>query len=335
MRLHWDQCTSLLLLDETNTRPPPCGSDEVVVAVRYSGICGTDLHILEHEFPVDATLDCLGHEVAGIVYEKGASVDHVAVGDPVVVDPNHECGDCNYCKKGKPHFCARLRPVGVSRPGGWQSHILIKGDKVFPVGSDLPLQAAVLAEPLSCVLHGFRRLGALETDARVLILGAGIIGILWALLFREDDSLPNGRVVIVDNDGERRRTAQRLGFQAQEEWKEPIDVLIDCTGVPAAIEHHIGLLDKGGKLLIFGCCPRDRKITLSPFDLYNKEITLLTSKLNPHVFPQTIDLLRRLYLSREEVFSNMGLMYFSLPEFRRALETLNQKGCTKAVFRLE
>nr|MCU0909255.1 alcohol dehydrogenase catalytic domain-containing protein [Paracoccaceae bacterium] len=163
---------------ETLPDPAP-GPGEVVIAVRASGICHTDVEILRGNYGASAFPLVPGHEFAGEVVALGSGVASVAVGDRVVVDPNIGCGVCPACLRGRLNLCERLGACGVSRNGGFAAFCAVPADRLVAAG-DLPWPVAALAEPLGCVLNGLSPMAGRDCG-RALVFGAGPIGLLMAL----------------------------------------------------------------------------------------------------------------------------------------------------------
>ena len=146
----------------TNLPDPKPGADEVVVDVRASGICHTDIEVLRGNYGTSAFPLVPGHEYAGEVSAVGADVTRVSVGDRVVVDPNIECGTCRACQRGWAHMCETLGAYGVTQNGGFADRSVVKASAVHSIG-EMPFEIAALAEPLGCVLNG---LEAAQSDPR-------------------------------------------------------------------------------------------------------------------------------------------------------------------------
>jgi len=159
---------------------PEPGPGEVRVRVEACGLCGTDLHLIAGGLTPGHTP---GHEIAGRVDALGAGVAGVAVGDRVAVEPLLTCGTCEPCRSGRDSICPQLRLLGVHVAGGFAEHVIVPARRLFPVPPDLDPRLAALAEPVAVVVHGLRR-GGFAAHQRVLVLGAGAIGLLTVLAAR-------------------------------------------------------------------------------------------------------------------------------------------------------
>lgn len=333
----------------TTPIPHVSSSNEVLVKVAFSGVCGTDIHIIAGEFPSSKCV-ILGHEFAGVVSEVGASVKGISLGDRVVINPNTNCGRCSFCTKGQPHFCKTggiSSTIGIWRNGGWSQYCRVPAETVHIVPPQVTLRQAALCEPYSCILHGFDMLMPLATSSDILICGAGIIGLLWSCLLH----FHGYRKVTVSEVSERRRSLAGgldLGYlvvhpevlvhnckEAQhcgnDKWG--FDAVIDCTGAPAAIEQAIKWLHSGGKMLVFGCCPKNSSIKIDPHEVYAKELKIIGSLINPFTFPGAIQLVKDMaenYLNYEK----LGISVFNLPSYQSALDALSRSEISKAVFEM-
>src|SRR5438876_722129 len=129
--------------------------DDVLLAVRAAGICGTDVHILAVPPGHPATPGVImGHEYTADVVATGDRVDHVAPGDRIVVDPSIWCGSCPYCQMGLTNLCDRMTGIGIFRHGGFAPLSVVPARAVYRISSDVASEIAALAEPLADVLNG-------------------------------------------------------------------------------------------------------------------------------------------------------------------------------------
>ena len=152
---------------------PELKEDGVKIAVKYCGVCGTDVHKFHGQcgsHPMKPPVP-LGHEVSGVVVETGKHVTHFKVGDRVVADPNWGCGACFFCKNNMPHMCENGK--GVVK--GFAQYICPPESNVYHIPDHLSLREAALAEPLSCCLHGMDLLDVKLGDV-VVVIGMGMIG---------------------------------------------------------------------------------------------------------------------------------------------------------------
>jgi threonine dehydrogenase-like Zn-dependent dehydrogenase len=161
---------------------PEPQSGEVRVRVLACGICGSDLHF--HHAGLWAPGAVPGHEMAGEVDALGDGVRGLAKGDRIAIEPLHSCGSCAECRAGQPVRCPELQIHGIHRAGGLAEFVCVQASRAFPIPADLDPRLAALTEPMAVVVHGLRR-GGLQSGQRVLVLGAGTVGLVAALAARE------------------------------------------------------------------------------------------------------------------------------------------------------
>jgi L-iditol 2-dehydrogenase len=196
-----------LELREVELREP--GAGEVVIRVRYAGLCGTDIHIRDDHFQSYPPV-ILGHEYTGTVERLGEGVDPTLLGKRVVVEPHAAaCLVCFLCRGGNPEICASKRSPGWGIHGAFASHVVVPAWPIHRVPDHLPDEVAVLAEPMAVVVTALRRVQLAAGDV-VLIVGPGPVGLLAALAARA--SAAADVVVAGRSEGARLETARQLGF---------------------------------------------------------------------------------------------------------------------------
>jgi (R,R)-butanediol dehydrogenase/meso-butanediol dehydrogenase/diacetyl reductase len=213
---------ALLLIDrdrfEWATLPEPePATDEVVVRALYTGLCGTDLHIVEGSHPRARFPLAIGHEIVARP-EAGRFA-----GRPVVVDPLLPCGTCPACVGGAQNACASLRLVGIDRHGAMAGRIVVAESRLHPVADGIPLDAAPLAEPLAVAVHAVGRVPGLA-GRLAIVIGAGPVGLLVGHVARR----AGARVLLSERAPARRSTAASLGFELLD-LEAPIDHLEALT----------------------------------------------------------------------------------------------------------
>jgi 2-desacetyl-2-hydroxyethyl bacteriochlorophyllide A dehydrogenase len=276
---------------------PSPGPDEVVVQVGACGICGTDIHIIDGEFPPTVYPIVIGHEFGGEVVAVGKDVEGFAVGDRVGVDPTLNCGACYYCQRGMGNLCERWNAVGVGHhPGGFAEFVAVPERVVYPLPEGMSMKAAALIEPVSCVVRGFHRLQP-QTGESYLIYGAGPMGLLNAQVARYNGA---STVALIDiNPSRLERAKQEFGFEhvatSLDELRDlaprGFDNVIEATGVTKVAERAIDAVKRRGKLLLFGVCPPGEKASYDAFKIYNEEITILGSMAVLNSYGPAIDII--------------------------------------------
>ncbi|HEY0453788.1 zinc-dependent alcohol dehydrogenase family protein [Actinophytocola sp.] len=278
---------SIRVGDVPDPKPEP---RHVVVKVGACGICGTDLHIADGHFPPTPYPIVPGHEFAGEIVQLGADVSGWSVGDRVAVDPSLFCGYCGPCRDGHGNLCENWGATGDTVSGAFAEYVAVPSANCYRMPDDLSWQQGALVEPLSCAVHGVRRIGV-EAGERFLVIGAGTMGLLMQQLLQNAGAV----VTVVDRDTSRLGRATDLGARAvagdvTELDGERFDAAVDATGAAPAIEAAFDSLRRGGRLLVFGVAPAEARIALSPFRIYNDEITVVGSMAVLHSFGRALDL---------------------------------------------
>lgn len=312
---------------ETVKDPTP-DRDEVVVKVLGCGICGTDLHILHEGLPTVRFPLIPGHEPWGEIVEVGAGNTPLRVGDRVAIDPSLHCGVCSRCQQGRGNLCERWGAIGATRSGAWSQFVAAPGKNIHVLGGDFPGDCAPIIEPVACALRGIVQLKP-QLDRPALIFGAGTMGILLALLL---DLQGVGPLTVVEMNENRLRIARQFlpatVIRPDELGDLRMDLVVDATGNPSAIETALQHVGHGGTMLMFGVAPPGATLKLSPFDIYEREITVVGSKAILNTFAPAIETVRR----HASLFRPlMSLSVFSLEHFEEALAALQSGSEIKIV----
>ena len=271
---------------------PKPGPGQIVVKVEACGICGTDLHIVDGEFPPTPYPITPGHEFAGTVVASLADARmDLPVGTRVAVDPSLYCSYCRRCRSGRDNLCENWAAIGDTVNGAFAEYVAVPAVNAHRLPGDLDGQLGAMVEPLACAVHGMRRLGPVFGDT-VVLTGAGTMGLLLLQLLLHAGA---GPVTVVDRVADRLAVARKLGAAQVAAATSALEgerfaIAVDATGVPAVIDAAAGLLDRGGRLLVFGVSPAEATITLSPFRVYNDEITVTGSMAILRSFGPAVDL---------------------------------------------
>ena len=277
---------------------PKPEAGQVTVRVEASGLCGTDLHIYKGEFLSSYPI-IPGHEFSGTVAEVGADVSEWAIGDRVAVDPGVFCHDCYFCKTDRANHCLRWNGIGVTLPGGLAEYCAVPQENLYRISESLSFEQGAFVEPISCVVYGLRRL-RLQVGDHALVFGAGPIGLLHTQLLAHGGA---ASVTVVDLVQRRLQLAQRLGatqvVQAGPNQDQELaaiaplgfDLIVDATGVPSVVEKSFDYIKRTGKIMFFGVNPKDAKIQVSPFDVYQKDLEIYGSFALRYTFYYARDLL--------------------------------------------
>jgi 2-desacetyl-2-hydroxyethyl bacteriochlorophyllide A dehydrogenase len=280
-------------LKVTEAPDPAPGHGELVIQVGACGICGTDVHIADGDFPPTPYPIIPGHEFSGRVMALGHSVPGGwREGERVAVDPSLFCGYCPACRAGRGNLCANWNAIGDTVDGAFAEYVGVPAANAYRIPDHVDDSQGALIEPLSCAVHGLRRIGpVLGQD--VLLMGAGTMGLLLLQLLARAGARS---LTVVDRKASRLEAAKAVGAASVAEDVAALDgqafaVAVDATGAPSAIEAAFESLQRGGRLLIFGVTSGDASVTLSPFRIYNDEITVLGSMAVLNSFGAAADLM--------------------------------------------
>jgi 2-desacetyl-2-hydroxyethyl bacteriochlorophyllide A dehydrogenase len=293
---------------------PQPAAGQVLIKIVGCGVCGTDAHIFSGQLNVARPPVVLGHEITGVIEEVGRDVKRFKVGQSVSVDPVIACGTCEFCHTGRTNLCANQTTIGYVWNGGFAQFMVAPQTHLYPIAPALGIKAGILVETLACVLNGFDRL-ALTAGKSVLILGAGTVGCLWNQLLRRT---PSTRLLQTERVPYRRKVAQELGADVvidpaaenladavYAHCPEGVDYIIDATGNTQAIAQALPLIRKSGTFMIFGVCPANEEIPISPYWIYQKEMKIIASKMPPQTLDRSVKLLEAGIIDFEKIVSRV------------------------------
>jgi len=307
-------------LDEPTLQP-----GQVRIAVAFCGICGSDLHWRSH-FPEGTVM---GHEVVGRVAELGPGVSGWEPGERVVVMPVQPCGTCGPCQSGWPNICAD-RTYGIGGPrarGGYAQSTVVLTDMLLRLPDQLSDRAAALIEPLAVGLHGVNR-AALSRDQRVMVMGAGTIGLVTALVLQARNV---ARLVVVEPNPARRANLDAVGIAAVDSANAAAaaqdvlgglpDVIFECAGYPAAVSDAVHMLAPRGTLVVLSA--PSAAVPLPQWDLMTREAGIVSAMFyTREEFVEAIDLLT----SGAVPPGGVPTTVFALDDAPRALDELVTPG---------
>ena len=265
---------------------PKIGPGELLLRMRASGICGSDL--MEWYRVKKAPL-VLGHEITAEVVDVGEGVTNFKVGDRVFSSHHVPCGQCRYCLSGHQSVCDLLRTTHFD-PGGFAEYIRVPKINVelgtLRIPDSMTFDEGSFIEPLACVVRA-QRFARLNAGQSVLVIGSGISGLLHIQLARACGA---ERIIATDISDFRLNAAKQFGADATIHGSENVpakllelngrrlaDLVIVCTGAMPAIEQAVKSVDRGGTLLFFAPTPAGVDVAIPLFDYWRDEINVVTS----------------------------------------------------------
>jgi threonine 3-dehydrogenase len=251
---------------------PKVGHNDVLIKIKKTAICGTDVHIYnwdewsQNTIPVPMTV---GHEFVGVIESVGQEVQGFKVGDRVSGEGHITCGHCRNCRAGRRHLCRNTVGVGVNRAGAFAEYLSIPAVNAFKLPDDISDEMAAIFDPFGNAVHTALSFDLVGED--VLITGAGPIGIMAAAVCRHVGAR---HVVITDVNQFRLDLAKKMGATravnvAEEsledvmrdlKMSEGFDVGLEMSGVPSAVQSMLKTINNGGKIAMLGIPPSDMAV---------------------------------------------------------------------------
>lgn len=281
---------------------PKVGAEDVLIKVKACGICGTDVHIYEGDKGAAEVTPptILGHEFSGVVAEVGANVTGVKVGDRVCIDPNCYCGKCDFCRNGIAHYCTDMIGYGTTVNGGFAEYCSVDQRQVYKLGDNTTFEQGAMTEPVACCLHGIDMCN-IQPGSSVVVIGGGMIGLLMLQLARLAGA---ARTALLEPVESKREVAKKLGADVcinpihedvkavlAENGMTWVNTVIECVGRTSTIEQAIDIVGNKGTVMMFGLTKPDDTISLKPFEVFQKEIELKASFINPYTQKRALELI--------------------------------------------
>ncbi|MDD4850288.1 MAG: zinc-dependent alcohol dehydrogenase family protein [Gemmiger sp.] len=285
-----------------NAPMPTVGAEDVLIQVKACGVCGTDVHIYEGDKgAADVTPPTiLGHEFSGVVTAVGEKVTNCTVGDRVCIDPNCYCGKCDFCRQGIAHYCTDMIGYGTTVNGGFAEYCAVNQRQVYKLGANTTFEQGAMTEPVACCLHGMDMCN-IHPGSSVVVIGGGMIGLLMLQLARLAGA---ARIALLEPVESKRAVAKALGADIcidplHEDVKAAlasagltcVNTVIECVGRTATIGQAIDIVGNKGTVMMFGLTKPDDTIAIKPFEIFQKEIELKASFINPYTQKRALELI--------------------------------------------
>lgn len=285
------ECPGELQLQDRPLPEPAAG--EVRVKVKYASICGSDVHIWHGHNPFARYPRVIGHEFFGLIDATGSGVDSARIGERVAVDPVVSCGHCYPCSIGRPNVCSELQVIGVHRDGGFSEYAIAPAANAYVLPEAIPDTLASLVEPFTIAANISAFLKPVPDDV-ALIYGAGPMGLTAIQVLKGVYKVKT--VIVADRLEERLTMARENGAdQALNNSTTPLaeqlngvqpTLIIDAACHPSILSEAAALASPAGRIGLLGFS--GEPCTLTQQSLTSKELSLFTSRLNSHRFPEVI-----------------------------------------------
>ncbi|MBJ6360015.1 zinc-binding dehydrogenase [Paenibacillus sp. GCM10012307] len=298
---------------------------QVLVRIKATGVCGTDLGIISGKYHAVSSI-ILGHESAGEVVKVGPAVSTLKPGDRVVIDPTYYCGHCSLCRTGRQNHCIHkaVTETGVSADGTFTDYYMTEERFLYKLKEHVGYEEATLTEPLSCILTGINQIKLLP-NFRAIILGAGPIGILYSYALASKGVTGS----LVDISSERLALATTIAperweaygsfdaaVQAASSEDQQVDLIVDTTGVVGT--QVLSNLAHGGYLMLVGL--RDGLSSFNPKEIVDRSLKIIGSIDSLGTFATALYMIEQNIVPAQKIITHT----FPLEQYQEAFQAL---GC--------
>lgn len=279
--------------------PTPPGPGEVQVEVAFCGVCGTDMHVFHGDMDARVTTNrVIGHEMSGTIAALGQDVDHLEIGQKVVVRPLAHCGACPGCKAGYSHICHNLKFLGLDTEGAFQQKWTVPAHTIHKLPESIDLKRAALVEPLAVACHDVRR-SRLVPGETALVIGGGPIGVLIGMVAKE----AGAEVVVAEINDNRLAIAEKLGLETLNPKNGPVDaaiklrtdgkgadVVFEVSGSQAGVETMTAAASTRGRIVMVAI--NNKKPPVDLFQFFWRELEMVGARVyEPEDYDRAIALI--------------------------------------------
>lgn len=270
-------------LKVANRPVPRPGFGEVLIKVRASGLCSTDLHLLSGRQPLGDLPRIVGHELAGKVVELGEGVSRWRTGDRVTAAIDVTCGRCRHCLAGETQLCRTMQRIGFERDGGHADFVVVPAANLVEVPAEISYEAAaILPDAVACMYHSLIHQGGVGIGQRILILGVGGLGIHGVQIARS----AGAEVMATSRQAHRIALAEQYGAIGVNTADQPlavavaeftdgegVDVVVDNIGTRESVRQGLSVLRPGGKFLVVAYL--DETFEIPSIPLFKTELEII------------------------------------------------------------
>ncbi len=272
-----------------NREKPLCGDHDILIQVKACGICELDGQLIRNGGEKLQYPRVLGHEIAGLIVEKGKKINVYKVGQKVFIHPGLGCGQCHDCKKGQEHLCDQTKWMGLNRDGGFQEYLVFSQEEIrqrmvnIVNHSELNYEEISLIQPLACCVN-MQDLLKIKRNESLGIVGGGRMGFLNFLLAK---AFGAKAIYLIDKDKDQLEMARKLGIDGafedadqaltylkEEKGEKGLDVVITCRRKPELMNAGIRMVKSKGRLGCLDGIPVPNKGNYDFTPLLKKEVQL-------------------------------------------------------------
>ena len=317
---------------------PVLYNDSVLIKVKKTGICGTDLHIYNWDEWAKKTLTLpmvIGHEFCGVVCDKGKDVKNIQINDRVSAEGHIVCGFCRNCRAGKGHLCRNTKGIGIQVPGAFAEYICVPETNVIKIPNNINDDVAAIFDPLGNAFHTALSYQIIGED--ILITGAGPIGIMAAKVCQV---IGARKIILTDINDERIKLAKNLGIKLsynskqnnlksimqQNNMKEGFDIGLEMSGSKEALNDMIKVMNNGGKIAILGIAPTSFEVNWNEIIFKMLEIKGIYGREMYETWYKMIALVQS-GLNIENIITHK----FHFTDFEKAFKIMEEGNCGKII----
>lgn len=320
-------------LNVTEVADPKPSVGEVLVEIKATALCGTDVHIYSGDTPI-AYPRVPGHEATGIVREVGPGVSSLVPGDHVVFNPNLNCGSCERCILGKENLCQSVQLLGREVDGTMSQLLTMPATHSFKIPDDMPFDLGALIQPLSTAVHAQSLLGIRPSESAA-VLGLGGTGLMHVRLSKLAGAYP---VIAVSRSQWKLDLADKFGadivISARD--KDPVEevrqaaggdganAVVEAVGTPATMHQALAMTTPGGRMLGFGISPQPLD-GLQLLQMYLNQLTMIFPRATTRAnFHRTVKLVTSNQIDLSPLLTREYEMSDAAEAFRAADEEQSQ-----------
>lgn len=321
---------------------PRIGVNDVLIRIKKTSICGTDIHIYKWDSWAQKTIKVptvIGHEYVGVIEAVGEEVVGLSPGERVTGEGHIACGMCRNCRRGRRHICENTIGVGVNRDGAFAEYLALPASNVIKLNPSIPDDIASIMDPLGNATHTALEFRTLAED--VLITGAGPIGCMCAAICRFAGAR---NVVVADPNPYRRALAREMGAtEVTDPSQEPLeavlprtrmtrgfDIGLECSGSSRALNEMITHMYNGGKIALLGILPSGAQVDWN--DIIFRGLTL--KGIYGRQMFETWYMMSQMLLSGLNI-NKVITHRFPIDDFQQAFDVMLSGECGKVILEWE